>query len=266
MDKTKHIAFFDSGVGGLTVFHAARRTLPGESFIYYADQSNVPYGEKSRSDIICFTRESLEYLLNQFELKAFVIACNTATSAAAANLRKTYSFPIIGMEPAVKPALKVAKGKKVLVLATSLTLAEEKFRSLLISLDAIGRVERLALPGLVDLAEQGILGGPPVDEYLRATFDGVNFDSYGSVVLGCTHFHYFRRKIESLCRLQVVDGNEGTVNHLRSSIVQGEWGAQPVFLSSINREVDWDFSLWLNHLEKGNIDGIDNSANVHEGL
>ena len=108
------IGIFDSGIGGLSVLHVAKRLLPHEQFIYYADEKHVPYGEKSKEEIIGYVDEIIQFMINH-GAKAVVIACNTATSAAVALMRKKYSLPIIGMEPAVKKAVDLYGNKKVLV-------------------------------------------------------------------------------------------------------------------------------------------------------
>ena len=125
------IAVFDSGVGGLSVLKTLRRVLPSENFIYYGDSANAPYGEKTAEEVKKAAHNVTRTLLS-YGAKAIVIACNTATSAAAEFLRSTYpDVPIIGMEPAVKPAALSAPHPTVLVMATPLTLREAKFRSLI---------------------------------------------------------------------------------------------------------------------------------------
>jgi len=116
----KSIAVFDSGIGGITFLRDAVRALPTENFIYYAATDHVPYGTKPDDEVRRFVGEAVAFLQQQ-GIKALVIACNAATSAAVAELRKRYSFPILGMEPAVKPALAYAGHRKVLVFSTSLT-------------------------------------------------------------------------------------------------------------------------------------------------
>ena len=120
------IGFFDSGIGGLTVLHRAIEALPDEKFIFYADEDNVPYGEKSRAEILSFSDNATSFLIEN-GAKIIVIACNTATSAAVAHLRGKYNIPFIGMEPAVKPAIACADGKRVLVTATPFTIRDRYF-------------------------------------------------------------------------------------------------------------------------------------------
>lgn len=213
------IGVFDSGVGGVTVLAEALRRLPAEDFLYYADTLHVPYGEKPKEEVRRYILEGVEHML-ETGMKALVIACNTATSIAAAELRQRYSFPIIGMEPAVKPAvLRNAEGeKRVLVLATSLTLKEAKFRQLVSAVDQKHIVDYLALPGLVELAERGVFAGPPAEEYLKRELAPFKLEQYGTVVLGCTHFPLFAGTIRRQLPPQtdIIDGAEGTVKHLKA--------------------------------------------------
>ena len=119
------IAFFDSGVGGLSVLQTAIQVLPPQQYIYFADSVNAPYGTKSKKEIKKLMFEAVDFLQTK-NINALVVACNTATSAAIKDLRKQYDFPIIGMEPAVKPAIEKSKKKKIVLFATELTLKEKK--------------------------------------------------------------------------------------------------------------------------------------------
>ena len=148
------IGIFDSGIGGLTVLHQAMITLPQEEYLYYADTDHVPYGIRPKEEILEFVDNALRFMLGK-GVKAVIIACNTATSAAIKTLRSRYSLPILGMEPAVKPAVaREEEGKRVMVAATPLTLREEKLRNLLHQVDKHHTVDLLPLPELVRFAER----------------------------------------------------------------------------------------------------------------
>ena len=123
------IVFFDSGIGGLTVLKRALVAMPNEEYIYYADTRNVPYGVKPKDEVRTYVLNAADFLSRQ-NIQALVIACNTATSVAINDLRQRFDFPVIGMEPAVKPAIVRNTGKKILVFATSLTLKESKLDTL----------------------------------------------------------------------------------------------------------------------------------------
>ncbi len=219
------IAFFDSGIGGLTVLKLALSAMPDEEYIYYADSRNVPYGVKSKEAVRAYIFNAVEFLAAQ-NIQALVVACNTATSAGITDLRSRYAFPIIGMEPAVKPAIMRNTGKKIIVFATSLTLKESKLETLIDTLDKAHVVERRELDGLVTFAENFEFDTPRVRDYLQNKLADIQWDRYETVVLGCTHFIYYRALIQELAgaRIQLIDGNEGTVRHL-VNIVKGSSSA-----------------------------------------
>jgi glutamate racemase len=210
------IAFFDSGIGGLTVLHEALKILPSEQYIYFADSDNAPYGIKTSQEIRELVFDAVEFLIKQ-DIKALVLACNTATSVAVKELRATYTLPIIGMEPAVKPALKTAEHRKTLICATQKTLEEDKLKELIQNLNAESKVEQLSLQNLVVFAEKFEFQLPEVKKYLSDCFASVNWTAFDSVVLGCTHFSYFTDIIRSLlpAHVRILSGNEGTVRQLQ---------------------------------------------------
>lgn len=210
------IGFFDSGIGGLSVLKEALTILPNENYIYFGDTDNAPYGIKSKDEVKKLTFEAVKFLVDH-HIKALVIACNTATSAAVRSLREVYSFPVIGMEPAIKPAVEKNGdwGKRVLTLATPLTLKEEKFQSLLSKFDTEHIVDMLPAPKLVEFAEKFIFEGPEVESYLNDILPR-DIEQYGTVVLGCTHFPLFKQVLTKVLpkNIDIIDGNRGTINHL----------------------------------------------------
>jgi glutamate racemase len=209
------LAFFDSGIGGLTVLRRALGALPGDEFIYYADTRHAPYGVKPKAEVAARALDAAAFLARQ-DIDALVVACNTATAVSIQALRERFGFPVIGMEPAVKPALARNGGKKVLVLATSLTLRESKLETLIANLDKDRKVERRELDRLVAFAEDFEFDTPAVRAYLAEKFAALCWDDYESAVLGCTHFLFYRDAIRALAggRIALLDGNEGTVNQL----------------------------------------------------
>lgn len=209
------IGFFDSGIGGLSVLHVALKCLPNEQFIFYADENHVPYGEKTRQQIIEYTDNAVRFMLD-LDVEAVVIACNTATSAAIEVLRDKYTIPIIGMEPAVKKAIDIYGNKRVLVAATPITVKGVKMQQLIERVDNENLVELVPLPQLVHFAEKGEFESANVTEYLAAELSNYRMEEYSSIVLGCTHFIYFKDTFRKLLPTHVkfVDGNGGTVNKL----------------------------------------------------
>lgn len=209
------IGIFDSGIGGLSVLHLAMRYFPNEQFIYYADEKHVPYGEKTKEQIIEYVDEVIQFMINK-EVKVIVIACNTATSAAVSIMRKKYTLPIIGMEPAVKKAIDTFGKQKVLVVATPITVKGEKMHDLVERVDKHHLVDLVALPKLVRFAEKQDFTSQEVTNYLKKELHPYHLEEYSSIVLGCTHFNYFKDSFRKVLpkHVQFVDGNEGTVKHL----------------------------------------------------
>lgn len=215
------IGFFDSGIGGITVLYDALKLLPNENYIYYADTLNVPYGTKPKSQVKKHVFDAVDFIIKQ-GVKAIVIACNTATSVAVENLRAKYDIPIIGMEPAVKPAVekKLDTDKRVLVTATELTLREEKLQNLITKLDNDHSIDLLPLPKLVQFAERFEFSEEVVMPYLQEQLKIYDLEKYNTIVLGCTHFSFFKdifRKVLP-AHVDILDGNEGTVRNLKRII------------------------------------------------
>ena len=209
------IAFFDSGMGGLSVLHHATKILPREEFIFFADEDNVPYGTKTPEEVLGFVDEAFKFLIAQ-EVGAIVVACNTATSVAVKAMREKYSLPIIGMEPALKVALDTFPNKKVLVAATAITITGEKIHRLIKNLHAENFAELKALPRLVEFAERLEFNSAAVEKYLRDELAACDWKNFSSLVLGCTHFNYFKDTLKKILppHMKILDGNAGTVNEL----------------------------------------------------
>lgn len=210
------IAFFDSGIGGLTVLKRAMREIPNHDFIYYADTKNVPYGVKPREEVRKHIFEAVDFISRQ-DVQALVVACNTATSVAIADLRSEYDFHILGMEPAVKPAIIRNHGKKILVVATSLTLREDKLETLIDSLDNHNKTVKMEMDALVRFAESFDFDSAEVKAYLQKKLSRLALENFETIVLGCTHFIYYREMIQDLVGsgIEIIDGNAGTVNNLK---------------------------------------------------
>ena len=228
------IGLFDSGVGGITVLKDALRALPNADFIYYADTDNVPYGTKTQEQVKQYVLNAADFLIGR-GAGVLVVACNTATSVAIEDLRQKYTIPIIGMEPAVKPAVENHKDKRILVTATALALKLDKLKKLITRLDAEDIVDLLPLPGLVRFAESMTFDERTVLPYLREELSRFNMDDYQTVVLGCTHFIYFRPVFMALLGggIDIIDGNQGTVTRLVRTL--SELNAPPAG----SGKIDW---------------------------
>ncbi len=209
------IGFFDSGIGGLSLVGYARTKLPDADFIFYADTDNVPYGTKTKEEITALSDKAASFLISK-GAEAIVIACNTATSAAAPYLRNKYNISIIGIEPAVKPAVKIPGHKRILVIATPFTVREKKLHDLVDRVDIEHRVDMLPTPELVKFAEQGEFDSDRVKIYLEDCFKDLNKEDYCAVVCGCTHFIHFKKLFIDIFGpdITVLDGGKGTVNNL----------------------------------------------------
>lgn len=210
------IGMMDSGVGGISVLRTAVDFLPHENFIFYGDNANAPYGIKSTDEIRRLCKQAIDHLLDQ-DVKALVIACNTATSAYAAILREQVRLPVIGMEPAVKPASLARSGGKVLALATRATLSLDKFSRLM---QHYGEgVIPLEGKGLVELVEGGMAESDAADRALEQIFAPYMDQKIDGIVLGCTHYPFLRRRIEAFFpHTQIFDGREGTVRQLKRKL------------------------------------------------
>lgn len=211
------IGFFDSGIGGISVLHEAIRQMPDADYIYYADTDNTPYGTKPKHQVRGYVIEAVRFIADQ-GVDAVVVACNTATSIAIEELRHHYKIPILGMEPAVKPAIEknFTKNKRILVTATPLTLKEEKLKNLITRVGSEELVDLLPLPGLVEFAERFQFKGLEVQAYIKQQLSSFKLADYGTVVLGCTHFPFFKTELKKALptNIDLIDGNEGTVKNL----------------------------------------------------
>lgn len=217
MADQRPIGVFDSGVGGIGTLAALRRELPQERFLFFGDTANAPYGTKTREECMACVDRVMAHLLAQ-DVKAVVIACNTATAVAAAELRARYDMPIIGVEPALKPAHEMRRGGNILVLATPMTLRLEKFHALY---ERYGEgAIPLPCPGLMELVERE--AHDQARRYLMELFAPYDLDTVDAVVLGCTHYVFLRPILAELLpeRTAVLDGNEGTARQLRRVLTE----------------------------------------------
>ena len=212
------IGLFDSGIGGITLLHRAVKSLPKEEYIFYADTDHAPYGTKDKEDIIKYSDDAVKFLLSK-GCDIIVIACNTATSAAADMLRSKYNIPILGIEPAVKPAVEQGSGTRVLVIATPLTIKEKKLHELVDRVDEHHLVDLKALPELVIFAERGEFNSSNVKEYLCRELSDFQPEQYECIVLGCTHFNHFKDSLREIFgeKCAIIDGSEGTVRNLAAT-------------------------------------------------
>lgn len=212
-DRNLPIGIMDSGMGGLSVLREAVRLMPQEDFIYYGDSAHAPYGVRPVEEIRRLTEECVRYFLDR-GVKEIVLACNTATSASAAYLREKYSdLPIIGIEPAMKPAVLKHPGGNVLITGTEVTLREQKFRNQLRFYEGKAQIYVQPLGGIVEFVEQGRADSPELATYLEEVLSPWADLGLDALVLGCTHFPFAKEQIRRVVgsRTELFDGAEGTV-------------------------------------------------------
>ena len=219
-NKEKPIGVFDSGVGGISVLKECLTMLPCEDFVYFGDSINAPYGTKSVKEVKELTFNAVDFLLAK-GVKAVVIACNTATSAAIDDLREKYKdIPIIGIEPALKPAVEASKGKSIIIMATPMTLSEKKFSNLMQQHNKEVNIIPLPCAGLVELIENGIIEGDEIENYLKDKLKEYIPLDLGSIVLGCTHYPFIKNELIKVVgeKTIIIDGSIGTVNQLKRQL------------------------------------------------
>ena len=217
LDCDGPIGVMDSGMGGISVLRELAGLLPHENFVFYGDSANAPYGSRSTEEIYQLTEQVVQKLLKR-GVKAVVIACNTASSAAGARLRAEYpELPIVAIEPALKPAVIACPGGRVVVLATEATLRERKFAGLLEEWKEKAEIIKLPLPGLPEFVERGELDSPQLRKFLQGFFVQLADRPVDGVVLGCTQYPFVRKVIAELLgpQVKVFDGAAGTARQLR---------------------------------------------------
>ena len=215
------IGIFDSGVGGTSIWKAIHGLLPNENTIYLADSINAPYGPKGKEAIIALSEKNTEYLLNQ-NSKLIVVACNTATTNAIKHLRQKYKTPIIGIEPAIKPAALNTKTKSIGILATRGTLSSELFHntSLLYS-DGITIIEQEG-EGIVQLIESGNIVSSQMTDLLKTYLKPMIQANIDYLVLGCTHYPYLVPQLLKLLpsHVKIIDSGAAVARQTKTVLEQ----------------------------------------------
>lgn len=214
---TQPIAVFDSGVGGISVLKELVRLMPNENYIFFGDSRNAPYGGRSLEEVRSLTEENVTHLLKA-GAKAIVVACNTATSADVSILRKKYpDIPVVGIEPALKPAVLSCENPNVLVMATPMTIREKKFLGLMERYQDKAKIYPLACPGIVEFVERGELEGEALETLLRSLFKEYDKIPMDAVVLGCTHYPFIRHTIAKVLgnAVRFFDGGAGVARETR---------------------------------------------------
>ena len=219
--KTAPVGFFDSGVGGLSVLQAVRRILPHENLVYFADSAHCPYGSKS-GDFVRERAQAITAFMVERNVKAVVVACNSASEAALEWLRRVFpALEIIGVEPAVKVAQSLSRNKKIGVLGTALTLDGGRFSRLLENFSAGMEVYTQPVAGLVERIEAGGAADAAITAILKKNLRPLLKKGIDTLVLGCTHYPLLKDQIAALCgpQVEVIDTGEPVARQLWRRLV-----------------------------------------------
>ena len=222
MDKHSYIAVFDSGVGGVSVLRELRALMPGERFYYFGDSANAPYGKKTTEKVRELTLAAGKKLLEDLDCKALVVACNTATAAAIIDLRQSYPDRIVvGIEPALKLACDRHPGGTIGIMATDVTLREQKLAALMERVKRDCTVLRVQAPGVVELVEAGKADTAEAVELMERLL-GPYTGKLSALVLGCTHYPFMKKAMAKVLGsgVELLDGGAGTARETRRRLLE----------------------------------------------
>lgn len=245
------IGMFDSGVGGLSVLREIRAELPFEDLLYVADSAHAPYGDKPALYIEQRALAISQFLIDQ-GAKALVVACNTATGVAVETLRRQFTLPIVGIEPAIKPAVALTKSGVVGVLATSQTLASRKFEKLVETLRPHAQILTQPCPGLVEQIEQGALAAPATRSLIEQYVTPLLANGADTLVLGCTHYPLVADLIGTVAGpgVRVIDPARAVAKEVRRRLgeerLHGDRGRTGTLRVFTNGDID-RFRAFLTH-------------------
>ncbi|MBQ3108950.1 MAG: glutamate racemase [Clostridia bacterium] len=223
--KDKPIGVFDSGLGGASVLREALKELPKENFIYFGDNSNAPYGDRSEEEINRLTANAADWLM-QHGVKALLLACNTATGVAIRATRERLSVPVVSVEPAIKPACALPGDGKVFMCATYATTRLSRYRSLQARMPDPSRVINVPCPGLADRIEKGIFDPDAFNDLFDRYFAPYQGMEAAAIVLGCTHYVFIRDAFARYAARHlagtpvIMDGNAATACQLRRVLAE----------------------------------------------
>lgn len=212
MNDTRPIGLFDSGIGGTTIWKSVHQLLPNENTLFIGDSSNAPYGQKSKETIVALSKKNVDWLL-EHNAKIIIVACNTATTNAITELRNSYDIPIIGIEPAIKPAALNTKTHKVGVLATQGTLKSIKYSEAQTLYPDIKFINQIGYK-IVQLMEDGELYSPEMEDLLHTYLDPMIAEGIDYLVLGCTHYPYLLPILAKFVpeHIKIIDSGEAVAN------------------------------------------------------
>jgi glutamate racemase len=220
MTNSNPIGLFDSGIGGTSIWSAIHELLPNEETIYLADSKNAPYGQKTKEEIIELCYKNTEFLLNQ-NCKLIVVACNTATTNAIKELREKYKVSFIGIEPAIKPAVKNSKTQTIGILATKGTLNSELFNKNVEQFQDTKIIEQIG-HGLVELIENGEINSPKMHFLLEEYLQPMIAQNIDFLVLGCSHYPYLIPQIKKILpkSIHIIDSGEAVARQTKNILFE----------------------------------------------
>ena len=214
------IGIFDSGVGGVTIFKSIQKSLPKENIIYFSDNLNSPYGNKSKKEIQDLSLKNSSWLIDK-GCKIIVVACNTATTNSISLLRESFKLPFIGVEPAIKPAAINTKTGNIGVLATKGTLNSNLFN--ITSNDYCSEINIIEKNGngLVEMIENGILNGIEIEKLLIRFLNPMVNSNIDHLVLGCTHYPLIKNSIRKILpeNIKILDSGEAVAKQIKKIII-----------------------------------------------
>ncbi len=261
------IGVFDSGIGGLTVVKALIEEMPAESIVYFGDTARVPYGTKSKSTIVKFSLENVEFLL-RYGVKCIVIACNTSSSWALPTLRKYFKVPIVGViRPGALAAVRQTKNKRVGVIGTSATINSRAYEMAIHRLDPTVKVFSQSCPLFVPLVEEGWLNGSICREVAQKYLEPLKHQRIDTLILGCTHYPLLTHTIHEVMGpgVTLVDSAQQTVAEVRGVLLGTDalrdQGVHPRHRFFVTDEPN-HFNR-LGHRFLGQVIGSVERANVH---
>jgi glutamate racemase len=243
ISNSQPIGFFDSGIGGTSIWKEVNNLLPHENSIYLADSKNAPYGQRSKEEIIALSVKNVEFLLEQ-NCKMIVVACNTATTNAITELRAQFSIPFIGIEPAIKPAALQSKTHTIGVLATKGTINSDLFHEKVKNYKDVHIIEQIG-HGLVQLIENGDLDSAEMNELLETYLQPMIAQNIDYLVLGCSHYPYLIPQLKRILpeHVKIIDSGEAVAKQTKNILEQkkllntSESLGSKVFYTNSNTEV-----------------------------
>lgn len=238
--KERPIGVFDSGVGGLSILIELKKLLPHENFVFFADQKNVPYGEKSKKELVGFMYKVMDYLIDKHDIKMFVVACNTATCYTIKELRGKYNLPLVGTEPAVKPASEGTKTGTIAIISTPATSKSKTVKKLIHDYANGITVLNIGCKNLENTVEKGNLDNPEVNKLLRKYLKEVKNSNADQLVLGCTHYPFLKGAIRKILggSVKLVDSGKAiarrTEGLLQAHKISNEGKGETVYFTTGN--------------------------------